>query len=348
MKRFQLNLVLLVLTVIGICFFSSCMKDARTIPGADITSKAHTDSTGCIYKDTCKLNGTAGARILANRELVSHGYDATGRVEIAIWREVFEGQHVTGQVSVDPGYVLVGGGADITNLNGGHTGVNALLTAEYPVNDGSFSTFAAASKDHEQPYYHKLWVYATGMRLLDASGNPLSDSYVKSFMYLNQVYGPSYQYPSARAYCPGGYRILSGGAKINWSGAGNLLVVSKPWSDKDGWEAQGKDHRFVSPASIDAYVLSINPDIPGFGRLVTALKTKVTRENSHSTEITDNAPDGYVVAGVGAAAGYGDQGRMLYAVYPPSVTQAYAASKDHVVNDLYAYITLAYIAMRKE
>lgn len=48
-----------------------------------------------------------------------------------------EGQHVTAQVSVDPGYVLVGGVADITNTSENHTEVNTLLTAAYPVNDGT-------------------------------------------------------------------------------------------------------------------------------------------------------------------------------------------------------------------
>jgi hypothetical protein len=338
----------LLLSVIAIFVFSGCMKKDRIVPGADITSKAHTDSTGCKYKDTLKLTSTAGARILGSRQLVSHGYDATGRIEIAIWREVFEGQHVSGQVSVDPGYVLVGGGADITNTSDNHTGVNALLTAAYPVNDGSFTTFAAASKDHVQAYYHKLWVYAIGMRLLDASGNPLSDSYVRSFMYLNQSTGGLDEYPGNDVFCPTGYKILSGGARINWSGAGNLLVVSQPIPTLAAWEVQGKDHVFVSPATIDAYVISINPDIPGFGKLVTALKTKYYTEATHTLEITDTAPDGYIVTGVGASSGFSGQGRMLYAVYPPSVTQAYAASKDHISDDFSGSIELQYIAMRKE
>jgi hypothetical protein len=353
MRRFQLNLVLFVLTVISMCFFWSCMKEARIVPAADITSKAHTDSTGCIYKDTCKLNGMAGARILANRELVSHGYDITGRVEIAIWREVFEGQHVSGQVSVDPGYVLVGGGADITNLNDDHAGVNALLTAYYPVNDGSFSTFAAESKDHVSAYYHKLWVYAIGMRLRDASGNPLSDSYVRSFMSVDQATSSSKQHPQAYATCPSGYIILSGGAKINWSGAGNLLVGSRPVSNASGvlfdqWTAWAKDHVFVSPATIDAYIVSINPNIPGFGRLVTALKGGIYGESIHKLETYDNAPAGWLISGVGATSYYQGQGRMLYSVYPVTVTLAYAASKDHVANDFSGAIELNYIVIRKE
>jgi hypothetical protein len=345
MKKNHLGMWLL---VIAIFVFFGCKKENRIVPGADITSKVHTDSTGRTYKDTCKLNGTEGARILANRQLVSHGFDVTGHVEIAIWRESFEGQHVSGQVSVDPGYVLVGGGADITNLSDNHTGVNALLTAAYPVNDGSFSTFAAESKDHVQAYYHRLWVYAIGMRLLDASGNPLSDSYVRSFMYLNQALSGLGEYPGRYVYCPSSYKILSGGAKINWSGAGNLLTVSKPFDTGVAWEVHGKDHVFVSPATIDAYVLSINPDIPAFGRLVTALKIKSNYAISHSIEITDVAPDGYIVTGVGAAAAWVGQGRMLYSVYPQSVTQAYAASKDHISDDMNASTELDIIAMRKE
>lgn len=341
------------LLVIALFSFSGCMKEDRIIPGTNITSKAHTDSTGRLYKDTCKLNGTESARILANRQLVSHGFDLSGRVEVAIWREVFEGQHVSGQVSVDPGYVLIGGGADITNTSDNHTGVNALLTAYYPVNDGSFSTFAAESKDHEQVYYHKLWVYAIGMRLLDANSNPLSDSYVRSFMSVNQGTSSSSQHPQSWATCPSGYKILSGGAKVNWSGAGNLLVASAPITNANGdlfdqWNVVSKDHRIVSPATIDAYIVSINPDIPGFGRLSAALQMPIRGAFTHTLEITGSAPAGWVVSGVGAISYYQGQGRLLYSVYPPSVTQAYAASKDHLVDDLSGALTLDFICIRKE
>lgn len=345
------NYVGMWLLVIAIFVFSGCMKEAHIVPGADITSKAQSDSTGCIYKDTSKLNGKAGARILAYKQLVNRGFDATGRVEIAIWVSVFEGQHVSGQVSVDPGYVLVGGGADITNLNGNHTGVNALLTAAYPVNDGSFSTFAAESKDHVHSYYHHLNVYAIGMRLLDASGNPLSDSYVRSFMSLNQATSSSSQRPEARATCPSGYKILSGGGKINWSGAGNLLVISNPTSPAldDAWVASGKDHVFASPATIDAYVLSINPDIPGFGRLAFELRRTSAAAYNHTVEVTNFATDGWIITGVGAHSYYFGQGRLLYSMYPISVSQVFAASKDHV-NDDYrgGSLDLFYINVRKE
>ena len=66
MKKFYIGMWL---SVIAIFIFVGCKKEDRIIPGTDITSKAPTDSTGRIYKDTCKLNGTAGARILANRQL---------------------------------------------------------------------------------------------------------------------------------------------------------------------------------------------------------------------------------------------------------------------------------------
>jgi hypothetical protein len=350
MKKIFIGMWLL---VIALFVFSGCMKEDRITSGTDIKSKAHTDSTGRTYKDTCKLNGTEGARILANRQLVSHGFDLSGRIEVAIWRESFEGQHVSGQVSVDPGYVLIGGGADITNLSDNHTGVNALLTAYYPVNDGSFSTFAAESKDHIQAYYHRLWVYAIGMRLLDANGNPLSDSYVRSFMSLNQATSSSSEYPTAWATCPTGYKILSGGAKINWSGAGNLLVASGPITNANGdlfdqWNVSSKDHRFVSPATIDAYIVSINPDIPGFGRLAAALKMPIYGAFSHNLEVFDNPPAGWVVSGVGAISYYQGQGRMLFSVYPQSVTQAYAASKDHVVDDFSGALRLNLICIHKE
>jgi hypothetical protein len=90
------------LSVIAIFVVSGCRKEARNVPGADITSKAQTDSTGCIYKDTLKLNNKSGSRVLVYKQLVNRAVDATGRVEIAVWRSINEGQHVTAQVSMRP------------------------------------------------------------------------------------------------------------------------------------------------------------------------------------------------------------------------------------------------------
>jgi hypothetical protein len=59
------------------------------------------------------------------------------------------------------------------------------------------------------------------------------------------------QFPGVRIEVPDGFRILGGGAKTNWEGAGNLLTASFP-QDRHTWIAQGKDHRRSDPETITA------------------------------------------------------------------------------------------------
>ncbi|MBY0562722.1 MAG: hypothetical protein K2P58_00950 [Hyphomonadaceae bacterium] len=58
---------------------------------------------------------------------------------------------------------------------------------------------------------------------------------------------------------PAGARVLSGGARANWTGAGSLLFESR-WSFSDGrtqWVAQSKDHLVSDPATVTSYMLYI-------------------------------------------------------------------------------------------
>ncbi len=63
-------------------------------------------------------------------------------------------------------------------------------------------------------------------------------------------------HPEARITVPDGYKLVSGGARDNWNGEGNLLTASFPESDNT-WIASGKDHKESSPASITAFAIAL-------------------------------------------------------------------------------------------
>jgi len=64
------------------------------------------------------------------------------------------------------------------------------------------------------------------------------------------------QHPSIEYTVPENYKILGGGARVNWSGAGNLLTASYP-KNVQTWVAKSKDHGIVSPANILVRVIAL-------------------------------------------------------------------------------------------
>lgn len=208
-------------------------------------------------------------------QIIASSYDNSGKVQITIWGNYVDGFHNHAEVSVDPGFVLIGGGARVSNFSNTNSGVKALLVSEYPKNDGTFTTFVADSKDHSVSYNHRLWVYAIGMKLYDANQNPIDANVIKSYLNLSTTISLSSENPIATTCPPTGYTSLSGGAKINYQNQGVLLTES--WhpglsGDSRCWEAKGKDHSVVSYATIESYNLSINPTIPQFGVLTISQK----------------------------------------------------------------------------
>lgn len=46
---------------------------------------------------------------------------------------------------------------------------------------------------------------------------------------------PAQNHPTASVTVPAGYKLVSGGARVNWHGAGNMLTASYPSSDNTAW-----------------------------------------------------------------------------------------------------------------
>jgi hypothetical protein len=305
----------------------SCKKEVNPTEKENVV-KTISDEQGKMLSETKQVD-QAG---IASRELISSAFDPTFRIEVRIWGEYANCQYPHAEVSVDPDFVLIGGGARVSNSSNTSSGVNALLTAAYPKNDGQFATFVADSKEHLIPHYHRLWVYAIGMRLIDVGGTPIPASTIKSLMNITTVTSGFSGQPTATANIPSGYLMLSGGAQVNWLHPGNLLVKSMPLGLS--WTAKAKDHLQVSSATITSSALSINPTIPGFGVLeggsfIVTQKTNNGVQGNVNLNTASIPGGGYLLSGIGAESTYNGVGRMLFGLYPTSATTATVNDKDH-------------------
>lgn len=218
------------------------------------------------------------------------------------------------------------------------SGVNALLTSAYPKDDETFSTFVADSKDHMISYSHRLIVYAISMKLYDSNLEPLPASYIKSFLNISKVTSSLANSPTATVSAPSGNVVLSGGAKINWSAPGNLLVASAN-NGSSIWYAKGKDHNQSSPATIESYVLSINNAITEChlvfnGKVALGSNTTFVKDVTSDIGSDFMGNSGYLLCGIGGEVTYTGFGRLLFAVYPYNGTTGRVASKDHYSPDL--------------
>ena len=143
---------------------------------------------------------------------------------------------------------------------------------------------------------------------------------------------PAQHHPTASVTVPAGYKLVSGGARDNWRGAGNMLTASYPSSDNTAWTAYGKDHEagYGDPATITVYAVAIyDPD--------DIWEVKVFRAGPTPKSkgwISQDAPlePGYVMVGGGAEVRYGNEhGTLLYASRPDLDGKKWAvAAKDHV------------------
>jgi len=133
---------------------------------------------------------------------------------------------------------MTGGGAKVNWTSAGN-----LLTASYPIDQYSWE---ARNKDHMIVSPAAITVYAIGIRRRD--GGTILESRI--FKYS----GPKAQHPSVSV--EPGFLLTGGGARVNWTGVGNILTSS--YSAGDGtWNASSKDHSFADSATITAYAIGL-------------------------------------------------------------------------------------------
>lgn len=139
-------------------------------------------------------------------------YDSTGLVHIQVktcdWTAAAE--HNVTACTVNPGFVLVGGGAEVENSASG----GGLLTKSFPANN---TTWFAASKDHVVAYAHRLRAYAVGMALQNMTSTALS-----SLVTITSATSSAGHAPSVQVNAPNFNVVLSWRRRFQRLGGGAI------------------------------------------------------------------------------------------------------------------------------
>lgn len=132
-------------------------------------------------------------------------------------------------------------------------------------------------------------------------------------------------HPQVTVGLPAGYKLIGGGAQVNWRGNGNLLVASYP--NGNTWTAQSKDHMISDPSSITAWAIGLED--PNNQWEVKIQSAKVPTNDYVVGNVTVNLPPGFSRTGGGAMSEIGGEGRLLTSSYPNGVGGWSVTDKDH-------------------
>jgi hypothetical protein len=272
-------------------------------------------------------------------------WSGTIAVQIAICNDEVSRQHNLGiACSVDPDFVLTGGGA---SANFGQ-GPGALLIESRPL-DSNLATWVASSKDHLIVDPHTLTVYAVGIRLEGVSHPDL-----KSQMQLKRATGPLSSRPTLSATVDSDFMLVGGGVSLlnAWGSNGVLLTGSFPSPDWRSWVGSGKDHVTPDSTQIQVFAIGIRPSIPFFGNIARAVAQRSVplagRTGVGFPGIADvGVTPGMVPVGAGAVTDWAPgQGRLLFAI-EPSLTAVTVWDKDHYKSDPDGTLTAFVVEMWK-
>lgn len=167
-------------------------------------------------------------------------YDPHDRFTTKVFSRTSElAQHPEVTVSVERGWKMVGGGAEMHWTEHG-----SLLTASYP---SSTYSWTAKGKDHVYAEMSTVTAYAIAIY------DPRDEFTVKTFQRTSAVAS----HPEITVAVDPGWEMLCGGAFVDdHTGHGNLLTASYA-SSETAWTARSKDHQEVDLAAITAYAIGI-------------------------------------------------------------------------------------------
>lgn len=131
-------------------------------------------------------------------------------------------------------------------------------------------------------------------------------------------------HPVAEVEVPSEYKIIGGGARVNWTGSGNLLTSSYP-ATLQRWVATSKDHREKDPATITVWAVAIHD--PADQWEVRVFQQTSTQANHPSASVS--VPSDYTMTGGGAQVHWTGAGNLLTASFPAGPHRWEARSKDH-------------------
>lgn len=235
--------------------------------------------------------------------------------------------------SVPMGFLVIGGTAEVIANN---ADPGSLLTESRPLTgSASFTGWRVSAKAHSAPNAYN-WILrsrAIGIRLKDNNGNYIPASVLKQYLKIFTSTSSSASHPTTQVSVTSDYHLISGGAKVNWTGSGNLLTASYP--SGSSWIAKGKDHMHLSPSTITSYAIGIKKTIPNFGSLGVVNSSNCSYTSGHADYSILNRNDPNNIAlntGYGAKATYNSSGRMLTDI-SGWIKSARADSKDHFIVD---------------
>lgn len=131
---------------------------------------------------------------------------------------------------------------------------------------------------------------------------------------------------SAVLKVPDGYKILSGGAKVNTTGPGNLLFASYPQSTKE-WQADAKEHLASSTGTLEIGVISVYDP---FDLLEVKIQESVASDSAAVPTAEIDVKSGYKLVGGGAKVTWdGDAGNFLTASYPSDDGKKWIVKSKH-------------------
>jgi len=151
---------------------------------------------------------------------------------------------------------------------------------------------------------------------------------------------PLAAHPEVRVTVPAGYKIIGGGAHVEYDGPGNMLTASYP-DGPSAWVAKSKDHHQPSLARLEAWAVALFDPNDEWDVRVVSERSSPT---SHPT-VSATLPEGYTITGGGAEAHWTGDGSLLTASYPQSSRSWQARSKDHIKPDP-AALTVYVIGIR--
>lgn len=138
---------------------------------------------------------------------------------------------------------------------------------------------------------------------------------------------PAEGHPHTEIVLPDGFKVIGGGAWVNYGGAGSLLTAAYPSSDTT-WAVAAKDHELPDPATVTAVAFGARQID---GRVIPPEMYRITRGTSAPSQQPATSiplPDDFALVGGGAKVNAGEPGSLLTASYPQGNGWA-AAAKDH-------------------
>lgn len=311
MKTKNSNPVSVGLLIIFTLVLSFSCSDSEYEPQSD----EHPDFIK-VEANTEPISGKANNNALTG----STSTDQSGTIETELFfKDTWPHKHkwTDEKVTVPAGYVCIGGGV-ITYGNG----QGAFVTASYPSSDKK--SWVVSTKDHVISNPHVIRVYAIGLKL-----DGVSESNLKNYINHYSASTGSAAHPTKSVIVPSNYTMIGGGAKVNWSGAGNLLVTSGPVNTST-WGAKSKDHVHHSPASLTVYAIGLSKNIPNYSNIQAQTYYASSYSSTGNGSVSLRVPNSdYAFTSCGARNNYTGWGRLLR-VMSPNGEGSGASNKDHV------------------